>query len=91
MFTLSLGGTNPAPPNTWRGTIEKPAAAAAVFPRNSRRETPLFDPLFNRFNSSILHLAGAILHLVGENVDGFPGHGSAALPRQARLGRAPFV
>jgi hypothetical protein len=69
MFTLSLGGTNPAPPKTCLGTIEKPAAAAAVFPKNSRRETPLFEPLFNRFNSSISHPDGAILHLVGENVD----------------------
>src|SRR5437016_6690459 len=39
MLTLSLGGTCPTPPNTRRGTIEKPIAAAAVCPKNSRRET----------------------------------------------------
>src|SRR5208337_1760843 len=39
MFTLSLGGTYPAPPNTRRGTIVKPIAAAAVCPMNLRRES----------------------------------------------------
>ncbi len=39
ILTLSLGGTYPTPPNTRRGTIEKPIAAAAVCPRNLRRET----------------------------------------------------
>src|SRR5258708_78124 len=38
-LTLSLGGTCPAPPNTRRGTIEKPIAAAPVCPMNLRRET----------------------------------------------------
>src|SRR5258708_16060847 len=38
-LTLSLGGTYPAPPNTLRGTIEKPIAAAPVCPMNLRRET----------------------------------------------------
>src|ERR1700720_2905455 len=82
MFTLSLGGTNPAPPNTCRGTIENPAAAAAVVPRNSRRETPLFAPLFNRFNSSISHLAAGILHTLRQNVDAslYAGKRSAGMP-----------
>src|SRR6266852_3338910 len=39
ILTLSLGGTYPAPPNTRRGTIEKPIAAAPVCPMNLRRET----------------------------------------------------
>src|ERR1700746_3148981 len=39
MLTLSLGGTYPTPPNTRRGMIEKPIAAAAVCARNLRRET----------------------------------------------------
>src|SRR5712692_8768366 len=38
-LTLSLGGTYPAPPNTRRGTIEKPIAAVAACPMNLRRET----------------------------------------------------
>src|SRR5260370_4868979 len=38
-LTLSLGGTYPAPPNTRRGTIEKPIAAAPVCPMNLRPET----------------------------------------------------
>ena len=37
-LTLSLGGTYPAPPNTRRGTIARPIAAAAVCPKNLRRE-----------------------------------------------------
>jgi|SRR6267142_1347939 len=48
MLTLSLGGTYPGPPNTRRGTIEKPIAAAAVFPKNSRRETAPFKKLRER-------------------------------------------
>src|SRR6266849_6789112 len=39
IWTLSLGGTYPAPPNTRRGTIEKLIAAAAACPKNLRRET----------------------------------------------------
>jgi len=27
MLTLSLGGTYPVPPNTWRGTMDRPIAA----------------------------------------------------------------
>src|SRR5689334_11115135 len=38
MLILSLGATYPGPPNTRRGTIEN-AAAAAVCPKNCRRET----------------------------------------------------
>src|SRR3977135_3506195 len=38
ILTLSLGGTYPAPPNTRRGTIARPIAAAAVCPKNLRRE-----------------------------------------------------
>jgi hypothetical protein len=69
MLTLSLGGTNPVPPKTCRGTIENPAAAAAVFPKNSRRETRLIDESFNRFNAPISHLAAAILQLLQQHVD----------------------
>jgi hypothetical protein len=69
MFTLSLGGTNPGPPKTCRGTIENPTAAEAVLPKNSRRETPLFSPVFNRFKSLISHLAAAILPILPQNVD----------------------
>src|SRR5579859_559998 len=64
MLTLSLGGMNPAPPSTRRGTIIKPAAAAAVLPRNSRRDTAPLHVFFataesalNRFKSPISHLA----------------------------------
>src|SRR5947209_17363648 len=39
VLTLSLGGTYPAPPNTRRGTIERPIAPAVVCPKNLRRET----------------------------------------------------
>jgi hypothetical protein len=39
MLTRSLGGTYPGPPNTERGTMEKPATAEALFARNSRRDT----------------------------------------------------
>src|SRR6185503_7878810 len=38
VLILSLGATYPGPPNTRRGTIEN-AAAAAVRPKNCRRET----------------------------------------------------
>ena len=37
MFTFSLGGTNPGPPSTCRGTIEIPAKAVAAEPSNSLR------------------------------------------------------
>src|ERR1700676_4713563 len=39
ILTLSLGGTYPAPPNTRRGTIESPIAAAPACPMNFRRDT----------------------------------------------------
>src|SRR5437660_11891444 len=48
ILTLSLGGTYPAPPNTRRGTIERPIAAAAVCPKNLRRETEPFRDLRDR-------------------------------------------
>src|SRR4030088_489182 len=47
-LTLSLGGTYLAPPNTRRGTIEKPIAAAAACPRNLRRETGRSEKLRDR-------------------------------------------
>ncbi len=39
ILTLSLGATYPTPPNTLRGTIEKPIAAVPACPMNLRRET----------------------------------------------------
>jgi hypothetical protein len=69
MLTLSLGGTNPVPPKTCRGTIENPTAAEAVFSKKSRREIPLFDEPFNRFKAPISHLAAAILQLLQQHVD----------------------
>jgi hypothetical protein len=39
MFTIALGATYRAPPNTWRGTKENAATAVPVVPRNWRRET----------------------------------------------------
>src|SRR6266542_4760066 len=47
MLTLSLGATCPTPPNTRRGTIEKPIAAA-VCPKNLRRETEPLNKLRDR-------------------------------------------
>jgi hypothetical protein len=38
MLTLSLGETNPVPPSTLRGTIEKPSAAMVVCVKNFRRD-----------------------------------------------------
>jgi hypothetical protein len=77
MFTLSLGGTYPGPPNTRRGTIVNPAAAAAVFPKNSLRETPLFIAAFpspapspfsasTRFVASFNRFNSLIFHLAAE-------------------------
>src|SRR6266403_1305715 len=48
MLTLSLGGTYPVPPNTWRGTMDRPIAAAAVCARNLRRETERSETPRNR-------------------------------------------
>jgi hypothetical protein len=39
--TLSLGATNPGPPNTLRGTIVNAVAVDAAAPRKARREIPL--------------------------------------------------
>jgi hypothetical protein len=49
--------------------MENPTAAEAVFPKKSRRVTPLFNESFNRFKSPILHLAAAILLLLQQHVD----------------------
>jgi hypothetical protein len=48
MLTLSLGGTYPTPPNTRRGTIENPIAAAPACPMNFRRDTEPGKPLADR-------------------------------------------
>src|SRR6266567_7608328 len=39
MLTLSLGGTKPGPPKTWRGRMEKARAVPALCSRNLRRPT----------------------------------------------------
>ena len=52
MFSFSLGGVLPGPPNTLRGTMEKAAAAAAP-PKKVRREVRL---------AAILVVARLIVH-----------------------------
>src|SRR5665213_1025872 len=42
MFTFSLGGTNPGPPSTWRGTMVNAVTAPAVAPINFLRLMSFF-------------------------------------------------
>src|SRR5216683_2723069 len=59
ILILSLGATYPGPPNTRRGTIEKPIAAAAVRPMNLRRETGPTEKLRDRNRSFTVPLTAA--------------------------------
>src|SRR6266568_4759317 len=62
ILTLSLGGTYPAPPNTRRGTIERPIAAVAVCAKNLRREADSSLCLPNPRPQMQHHYFGCCLH-----------------------------